>query len=52
MYIRTIEGMYDEAKTRVRTGGGDSGHFPMVMGLHRGSALSPFYFALAMDVLT
>uniref|UniRef100_A0A1U7UYL3 Uncharacterized protein LOC104213328 n=1 Tax=Nicotiana sylvestris TaxID=4096 RepID=A0A1U7UYL3_NICSY len=44
--------MYDDAKTRVRTVGGDSEHFSMVMGLHQGSALSPFLFALAMDVLS
>ncbi|XP_075099069.1 uncharacterized protein LOC142175957 [Nicotiana tabacum] len=44
--------MYDDATTRVRTVGGDSDHFPVVMGLHQGSALSPFLFALAMDVLS
>nr|XP_009761835.1 PREDICTED: uncharacterized protein LOC104213957 [Nicotiana sylvestris] len=44
--------MYDDDKTRVRTVGGDSDHFPVVIGLHQGSALSPFLFALAMDVLS
>nr|XP_009623684.1 uncharacterized protein LOC104114850 [Nicotiana tomentosiformis] len=44
--------MYDGAKTRVRTVGGDSEPFPVVMGLHQGSVLSPFLFALAMDTLT
>nr|XP_018627627.1 uncharacterized protein LOC108945833 [Nicotiana tomentosiformis] len=44
--------MYDDAKTRVRIVGGDSEHFPVVIGLHQGSALSPFLFALAMDVLS
>nr|XP_009798620.1 PREDICTED: uncharacterized protein LOC104244819 [Nicotiana sylvestris] len=43
--------MYNGAKTRVRTVGGDSGYFPMVMGLHQGSALGPFLFSLAIDVL-
>nr|XP_009761102.1 PREDICTED: uncharacterized protein LOC104213317 [Nicotiana sylvestris] len=51
-YIRMIKDMYDDAKTRVRIVGGDSEHFPVVMGLHQGSALSPFLFALAMDVLS
>nr|XP_009778623.1 PREDICTED: uncharacterized protein LOC104227940 [Nicotiana sylvestris] len=51
-YISVIKDMYDDAKTRVRTVGGDSEHFPMVMRLHQGSALSPFLFALAMDVLS
>nr|XP_016510811.1 PREDICTED: uncharacterized protein LOC107828072 [Nicotiana tabacum] len=44
--------MYDGAKTRVRTVGGDSEHFPVVMGLHQGSVLSPFLFALVLDALT
>ncbi|XP_070048722.1 uncharacterized protein [Nicotiana tomentosiformis] len=44
--------MCDDAKTRVRTVGGDSEYFSVVMGLHQRSALSPFLFALAMDVLS
>nr|XP_016488020.1 PREDICTED: uncharacterized protein LOC107808052 [Nicotiana tabacum] len=44
--------MYDGVMTRVRTVGGDSEPFPVVMGLHQGSTLSPFLFALAMDALT
>ncbi|KAG5574144.1 hypothetical protein H5410_063910 [Solanum commersonii] len=34
-----------------RTIGGDSEHFPVEMGLHQGSVLSPFLFALVMDEL-
>ncbi|KAF3658415.1 putative pre-mRNA-processing factor 6-like [Capsicum annuum] len=51
-YIRAIKDMYDEAKTQVRTAGGDSEHFTVLTGLHQGSTLSPFLFALVMDVLT
>ncbi|XP_070019776.1 uncharacterized protein [Nicotiana sylvestris] len=51
-YIRVIKDMYNGAKTRVRIVGGDSGHFPVVTGLHQGSAFSPFLFALVMDALT
>ncbi|WMV29994.1 hypothetical protein MTR67_023379 [Solanum verrucosum] len=52
IYIRVIKDMYGGAKTRVRTVGGDSEHFPVEMGLHQGSVLSPFLFALVMDELT
>ncbi|KAF3685402.1 putative xyloglucan glycosyltransferase 5-like [Capsicum annuum] len=51
-YTRSIQDMYDGAKTRVRTVGGDSKHLPVLIGLHQGSALSPFLFSLVMDVLT
>ncbi|XP_070052577.1 secreted RxLR effector protein 78-like [Nicotiana tomentosiformis] len=51
-YIKTIKDMYDGANTRVRTVGGDSEHFSVVMGLHQGSALSPFLFALVMNAPT
>ncbi|XP_070029240.1 uncharacterized protein [Nicotiana sylvestris] len=36
-YIKVIKDMYDGAKTRVRTVGGDSELFPIVMGLHQGT---------------
>nr|XP_016472790.1 PREDICTED: uncharacterized protein LOC107794775 [Nicotiana tabacum] len=44
--------MYGGAKTRVRTVGGDSEPFPLVMGLYQGSAFSPYLFVLAIDALT
>ncbi|XP_075084918.1 uncharacterized protein LOC142168153 [Nicotiana tabacum] len=51
VYTRVIKDMYDGVKTRVRTVGGDSNYFPVMMGLHQGSTLIPFLFDLAMDVL-
>ncbi|VFQ65981.1 unnamed protein product [Cuscuta campestris] len=52
VYTRAIKDMYDGAMTKVRTSGGVSDSFSVGMGLHQGSALSPFLFALVMDVLT
>ena len=51
-YIRAIKDMYDAAKTWVRTVEGNSEYFSVEMGLHQGSVLSPFLFALVMDELT
>ncbi|KAF3661498.1 Ras-related protein RABD2b [Capsicum annuum] len=51
-YTRSIQDIYDGAKTRVRTLGGNSEHFSVLVGLHQCSTLSPFLFALVMDVLT
>ncbi|VFR03540.1 unnamed protein product, partial [Cuscuta campestris] len=52
VYTRAIKDTYDGAMTKVRTSGGVSDSFSVGMGLHQGSALSPFLFALVMDVLT
>lgn len=43
--------MYDGATTSVRTMEGEK-KFTVTMGLHQGSALSPYVFALIMDELT
>ncbi|KAL5193749.1 LINE-1 retrotransposable element ORF2 protein [Glycine soja] len=51
-YIRTIQDMYDRVSTSVRTQGGESDDFPITIGLHQGSTLSPYLFTLILDVLT
>ncbi|KAH1210522.1 LINE-1 retrotransposable element ORF2 protein [Glycine max] len=51
-YIRAIQDMYDRVSTSVRTQGGESDDFPITIGLHQGSTLSPYLFTLIMDVLT
>jgi len=48
-YIRVINDMYEETKTRVRTSGEDPNDFLVDIGLHQGSTLSPFLFTIIMD---
>ena len=38
--------------TNVRTYCGLTDEFPITIGLHQGSALSPFLFAIVMDEIT
>ena len=47
-YITLIKDMYKDAMTFVRTCDGDTTDFPINIGLHQGSALSPYLFALVM----
>ena len=51
-YIETIQDMYSGAMTTVRTVVGETNSFSITVGLHQGSALSPYLFALVMDELT
>lgn len=51
-YIDIIKDMYEGATTSVRTTVGRTEEFPITIGVHQGSALSPFLFALVMDELT
>ena len=44
--------MYNNVVTSARTSDGDMDAFPIRIGLHQGSALSPYLFALVMDEVT
>ncbi|GKA98867.1 ataxia telangiectasia mutated family protein [Tanacetum coccineum] len=44
--------MYTGAKTRVRTSIGNTEFFSVEVGLHQGSAISPYLFALILDELS
>jgi hypothetical protein len=51
-YITLINDMYDNVVTSVRTSDRDTNDFPINIGLHQASALSPYLFALVMDEVT
>jgi hypothetical protein len=51
-YVTLIKDMYDKVVTSVRTTDGDTNVFPINIGLHQGSALSPYIFALVIDDVT
>jgi len=51
-YIKAINDMYEGASTSVRTQDRATEDFPITIGLHQGSTLSPCLFTLVLDVLT
>jgi hypothetical protein len=51
-YITLIKDMYDNIVTSVRTSDRDTNDFSINIGLHQGSALSPYLFTLVMDEVT
>ena len=52
MLRKDYKDMYDGATTTVRSAAGLTEEFKVDVGLHQGSALSPFLFAVIMDKLT
>ena len=44
--------MYRSSKTQVVTQKVETEYFPIEVGLHQGSALSPLLFIIILDVLT
>ena len=51
-YVTLIKDMYDDVVTSVRACDSETSDFPLKIGLHQGSAFSPYIFALVMDVVT
>ena len=46
-----VKATYEGAKTRIRTTHGKTEEFAIQVGVHQGSALSPFLFIVVMDTL-
>lgn len=51
-YVRVVQNMYEDSETVVKCVVGPTDGFKVWVGLHQGSALSPFLFAMAMGRLT
>lgn len=51
-YVRVVQDMYEDSVKAVRCAVGMTDWFKVKVGLHQGSALSPFLFAMVMDRLT
>ncbi|KAK3525309.1 hypothetical protein QTP86_027209 [Hemibagrus guttatus] len=50
--VRVVQDMYERSRTVVRCAVGQTEEFKVEVGLHQGSALSPFLFAMVMDQLS
>ncbi|KAK3556417.1 hypothetical protein QTP70_008352 [Hemibagrus guttatus] len=51
-YVRVVQDMYERSRTVVRCAVGQTEEFNVEVGLHQGSALSSFLFAIVMDQLS
>ena len=51
-HIKVIQDMYKDSETQISTLAGRSESYTVTVGVHQGSALSPFIFTIAMDTLT
>ena len=48
-YVKIAQDRYRSSKTQVVTQKGETGYFPIEVGLHQGSALSLLLFIIIMD---
>ena len=50
--VRLVQGMFANARSRVRVGEGYSEEFEVKVGVHQGSVLSPLLFIIVLDALS
>ena len=50
--VRLVQGMYANARSRVRVGMGFSKEFEVKVGVHQGSVLSPLLFIIVLEALS
>ena len=50
--VRLVQGMYGNARSRVRVGEGYSEQFEVKVGVHQGSVLSPLLFIIMLEALS
>ena len=50
-YVKAVMKMYKEVLSQMKVEGEDSREFVVRVGIHQGSVLSPFIFAVVMDVV-
>ena len=50
--MRSVQGMYANARSRLRVGEGFSKEFKVKVGVHQGSVLSPLLFIIVLEALS
>jgi len=50
--VKTVMSLYEGAKRKIRVGSGLSEEIFVKVGVHQGSVLSPFLFAMVVDEIT
>ena len=50
--VRSVMSLYEGSKTKVRVDSELSQEFEVIVGMHQGSVLSPFRFAVVVDVVS
>ena len=52
MMVKAVKSLYKEVTTKIKVRSGYADEFPVKVGVHQGTVLSPFLFATVIDVVT